>query len=326
MKVALYSAKPYEIPYFQAMNQGKHTLQFIEERLTSDTLHKITDHEAVCCFVTDQLDQTILAQLKQKGVKLIALRSAGFDHIDLSAAKNLALTIVRVPAYSPHAVAEFTIGLMLAVIRKIPRAHDRVRTHNFSLEGQLGFNLHKQTIGIVGTGRIGAIVAKILCALDCKVLAYDIAHNDLCKTYGVTYVDKQTLLQQSDVISLHCPLSAETKYFINEEALALMKPGVILINTGRGGLIDTQAMIQALKQGKVGALGLDVYEHEQSLFFQDHADDIILDDTFIRLQSFPNVLITPHQAFFTEEAVANIVKTTLENLDYYEQGMTQNQI
>lgn len=326
MKIALYSAHAYERSYFKKINQERHVLDFIEEPLTCDTLEKITDHQAICCFVTDQLDRKIIEQLKQKGIKLIALRSAGFDHVDLTAAQDFEITVVRVPAYSPHAVAEFTVGLLLALIRKIPRAHDRVRSHNFSLESLLGFNLHNKTIGIIGTGYIGSIVAKILSVFDCKIIAYDIAPNNLCEQYQATYVDKQTLFQQSDIISLHCPLNAETKYLINEETLTSMKTGVVLINTGRGGLINTEAVIQALKQGKIGALGLDVYENEKSLFFQDRSDTIILDDTFIRLQAFPNVIITPHQAFFTQEAVENIVKITLENLAHYEQGMIQNQI
>lgn len=326
MKTIIYSTQSYERPYFEAMNQKKHILDFTEESLSLDTLEKITDHQALCCFVTDQLHRKIIERLKQKGIRLIALRSAGFDHIDLKAAQDFGIMVVRVPAYSPHAVAEFTIGLMLALIRKIPRTYDRVCAHNFSLEGQLGFNLQGKTVGIIGTGHIGSIVAKILSAFDCHILAYDIAPNNLCEKYKVTYVDQQTLLQQSDIISLHCPLNAETKYLINEKTLALMKPQVVLINTGRGALINTQAIIQALKKGKIGALALDVYENEKPLFFQNYSDKIILDDVFIRLQAFPNVLITPHQAFFTQEAVENIIKITLENLDYYEQGIIQNQI
>lgn len=326
MKATIYSAQDYEIPAFKKNNQSKYELQFFKEALNLGNAEKITDSEAVCCFVTDQLDRAVLERLKQKGVKLVALRSAGFDHVDLQAAKELGLVVVRVPAYSPHAVAEFAIGLMLSVIRKIPRAHQRVQQHNFSLAGQLGFNLYGKTVGIVGTGHIGTVTAKILTGFDCKIIAHDPVRNKTCEALGVKYVELEDLLQQSDVISLHCPLNEKTKYLINENSIALMKDGIVLINTARGGLIKTLAVIDALHAEKIGALAIDVYEYEKGLFFQDHSSEIILDEQFNRLQAFPNVLITGHQAFFSKEAVENIIKITLENLDGFANNKVQNQV
>lgn len=323
MKIIIFSTQYYERDYFNAINHH-HEITFIDDNLNEHTVEKITDQKMISCFVLDQLNSTVLNQLKSKGVKLIALRSAGFDHVDLAAAKSCGITVARVPAYSPNAVAEFTIALLLALVRKIPRAHDLVRQHNFSLAGQLGFNLQGKTVGVIGTGMIGSIVAKILIGFDCTVLAYDLVQNEDCKKRGVRYVDEKTLLQQSDIITLHCPLNQSTKHIINAEKINLMKPGVVIINTGRGGLLDTRAAVDALKNKKISGLGLDVYEFEKGLFFQDHSSDTISDALFLELQSFPNVLITGHQAYFTQEAVTNIIKTTLDNMDAFEKGRLVN--
>lgn len=324
MHVISYSVSSYEIPYFQSENRFNHTFEFIEESLNARSIEKIKKADAICCFVTDTLDCFVLERLKQRNIKLIALRSAGFDHVDVKSAHELGLTVVRVPDYSPQAVAEFAVALMLALTRKIMRAHTRIRQYNFSLEGQVGMNIYGKTIGIIGTGRIGSVFARILAGFDCTLLAYDLIENDACKALGVTYVTKEVLLQTSDIISLHCPLTAQTQYIINEKELSMMKEGVILINTGRGALINTQALIHALINKKIGALGLDVYEHENNLFFADRSDDIILDEQFVRLQSFSNVLLTGHQAFLTKEAIQNIISTTLENISFFEKGIVKN--
>ncbi|MDF2530359.1 MAG: D-isomer specific 2-hydroxyacid dehydrogenase NAD-binding protein, partial [Gammaproteobacteria bacterium] len=311
---------------FKKFNDNRHDLHFFDKQLNKSSILTSQNYDVVCCFVNDQLDHEVIAGLKRNGIKLIALRSAGFDHVDIKAAKQLNLPVVRVPSYSPNAIAEFTIGMILALVRKIPRAHDLVRRHNFSLEGQLGFNLQGKTIGIVGTGKIGAITAKILKSFDCKVLAFDPFPNDICRNLGITYTTKEELFQTSDIISLHCPLNSESFHIINDKNLALMKKDVVLINTGRGALIDTTAIIQALKSGKIGGLGIDVYENEHELFFEDRSNEVILDDQFIRLQAFPNVIITGHQAYLTSEALENIVKTTLDNISNFEKGIYVNQV
>jgi D-lactate dehydrogenase len=326
MKIAVYSTQPHEVPYFQGADQGEHQFQLIKKSLDIHSIKELTDCDAVCCFVTDQLDRVILEQLQQKKVKLVALRSAGFDHVDLAAAKDFDITIVHVPKYSPHAVAEFTIGLMLAATRNIVRGHNRVQQHNFSLDGLCGFNLQGKTIGIFGTGHIGAAVAKLLSGFDCHLLAYDPSPNQACQALGVVYTTPETLWRQSDVISLHCPLNEKTRHLINRNTLSLMKHGIILINTARGGLIDTPAIIEALKNNAIGSLAIDVYEKERGLFFQDHTGEIIADDQFIQLQSFPNVLITGHQAFFSREAVTSIINTTIENIHCFAAKAIQNQV
>jgi D-lactate dehydrogenase len=274
----------------------------------------------VCVFINDLLDAQTLQILASGGTKLIATRSAGFNHIYLNAAAALGMTVVRVPAYSPYAVAEHTVGLILTLNRKIHRAYNRVREGNFSLDGLMGFDLHNRTVGIIGTGKIGLIVAQILKGFGCNLLAYDLYPTSEAERLGIKYVDLPGLFTSSDIISLHCPLTPQTHHLIDKEALNLMKPGVMLINTSRGALIDTQAVIDALKNRKVGYLGLDVYEQESELFFEDLSDEVIEDDVFQRLLTFPNVLITGHQAFFTEEAIANIADTTLSNITDFELG------
>ncbi len=322
MKVAVFSTKPYDQHFFTEANENhQHELQFLESRLTINTYKLAADYPAVCAFVNDELNAGVLIRLAKQGVKLIALRSAGFNNVDLAAADELGLTVVRVPAYSPYAVAEHTLGLMLALNRKIHRAYNRVRDGNFNLEGFVGFDLRGKTVGIIGTGKIGRVLMQILHGMGCTLLAYDPYPHDEAKHLG-TYVDLPTLFKESDVISLHCPLTPETHHIINSRALAQMKQGVMIINTSRGALIDTNAVIEGIKSGQVGYLGLDVYEEEDDLFFEDLSDQVIKDDNFSRLLTFPNVLITGHQAFFTREALHNIADTTLGNITTFEQTGT----
>jgi D-lactate dehydrogenase len=321
MKVAVFSTKAYDRRFLEAANADRrHELLFFEARLTADTAVLATGFPAVCAFVNDQLDEKTLKALAEQETRLIALRSAGFNHVDLTAATELGLTIVRVPAYSPYAVAEHAIGLILTLNRKIHRAYNRVREGNFSLDGLLGFDLHGKTVGIVGTGKIGVIVAQILKGFGCQLLTYDLYPNPECEALGTKYVELPELFAGSDIITLHCPLTPETYHLINDQALEQMKPGVMLINTSRGALVDTEAVIGALKSRKIGYLGLDVYEQESDLFFEDLSEEVIQDDVFQRLLTFPNVLITGHQAFFTENALKNIAETTLSNITDIEQG------
>ena len=295
---------------------------FFEPRLTLETRPLAAGFPAVCAFVNDQLDGPVLATLAGQGSRLIALRCAGFNNVDLKAAEQLGLAVVRVPAYSPHAVVEHTIALILALNRKIPRAHARVREGNFALDGLLGFDLHGTTVGIIGTGKIGTLVAKIMTGFGCVVLAYEPFPNAECRALGVRYVELPELLAESDIVTLHCPLVPDTYHMINAQALAQMKTSVMLINTSRGATLDTQAVIGALKSGKIGYLGLDVYEEETDLFFEDLSGQVIHDDVFALLLTFPNVIITGHQALFTRNALTNIAETTLSNITQFEQGET----
>jgi D-lactate dehydrogenase len=321
MKVAVFSTKPYDRRFLEAANADhRHKLVFFEPRLTCDTTVLAAEFPAVCAFVNDQLDEKTLKCLAEQGIRLIALRSAGFNNVDLKAASELGMTVVRVPAYSPYAVAEHTIGLILTLNRKIHRAYNRVREGNFSLDGLLGFDLYGRTVGIIGTGKIGVIVGQILKGFGCQLLVYDVYRNPDCEALGAKYVELPELFAASDIITLHCPLIPETYHLINAQAVEQMKQGVMLINTSRGALIDTQAVIDALKSRKIGYLGLDVYEQESDLFFEDLSEDVIQDDVFERLLTFPNVLITGHQAFFTENALKKIAETTLSNITDFEQG------
>lgn len=321
MKVAIFSTKSYDRKFLTAANsKHHHELFFFEPHLTTDTTRLASECPAVCVFVNDQLDEKTLKTLANQGTHLIALRSAGYNNVDLKTAAELGMTIVRVPAYSPYAVAEYAIGLILTLNRQIHRAYNRVREDNFSLDGLLGFDLHNRTVGIIGTGKIGVIVAQILKGFGCQLLAYDLYPNPECEALGVKYIALSELYAASDIITLHCPLSRETHHLINAQAVEQMKPGVMLINTSRGALIDTKAVTSALKSRKIGYLGLDVYEKESDLFFEDLSDAVIQDDVFQRLLTFPNVLITGHQAFFTENALSNIAETTLSNLTALEQG------
>ncbi|MFE4105252.1 2-hydroxyacid dehydrogenase [Almyronema epifaneia] len=319
MKIAFFSTKAYDRVFFQQSNQ-QHDLTFFEPHLDASTAPLAQGFTGVCVFVNDQLDADTLTQLANHGVELVALRCAGFNNVDLEAAEQHQITVVRVPAYSPYAVAEHTLGLILALNRQIYRAYNRVREGNFALGGLIGFDLHQKTVGIVGTGKIGEIVARLLAGFGCHLLGYDVNPNPDCEALGVQYVELDDLLAAADIVTLHCPLVPTTYHLIDSIALQKMKPGVMLINTSRGGLIDTEAVIMALKERKLGYLGLDVYEQEGDLFFEDLSNEVIQDDTFQRLLTFPNVLITGHQAFFTQEALSNIAQTTLDNITAFETG------
>lgn len=327
VKIAFFSTKNYEKDYFRQLNADPQLQPvFLEERLTANTVALAAGFEAVCVFTNDLVDAGVLEALADMGVKLVALRCAGYNNVDLCAAEALGVCVVRVPAYSPYAVAEYTVGMILTLNRKYHKAYNRVREGNFTLDGLLGFDLMGKTVGVVGTGRIGQLVAKILgCGFGCTVLAYDPFPNEQLANLAVTDLDAQTgsvaryvdlpqLYRESDVISLHCPLTPETRHLIDEPAIAQMKNGVMLINTSRGGVVNAPAMIRGLKTGKIGYLGLDVYEEEADIFFEDHSANGISDDTLARLLTFPNVLITSHQAFFTVEALKNIAQTTLDNI------------
>ena len=327
MKTAVFSTKRYDREFLTAANDGAHELHFLEAHLDESTALLAAGFGAVCVFVNDTVDAPVLAQLAAGGTRLIALRCAGFNNVDLAAAKRHGIAVVRVPAYSPHAVAEHTVGLILALNRHLHRAYNRVREGNFALDGLLGFDLHGRTAGLIGTGRIGAVVAKLMRGFDCEVLAMDPFQNPECLALGVRYVTLDELLARSDIISLHCPLTPENHHIIDAAALARMKDGAMLINTSRGALVDTLAVIEALKSGKLGYLGLDVYEEEGDIFFEDRSSAIIRDDVFTRLLTFPNVLITGHQAFFTRNALEKIAATTIANISEFEAtGRCGNQV
>jgi D-lactate dehydrogenase len=315
MKVSVFSTKPYVRHSFEAANaEADHRLRYFEARLSIDTAALAQGDEAVCAFVNDELNKATLQELAGLGIRLVALRSAGFNHVDLEAARGLGITIARVPAYSPYAVAEHTIALMMTLNRKTHRAYNRVREGNFALDGLLGFDFHGKTAGIIGTGQIGEVTARILIGFGCNVLAHDPYLNATCEAMGVSYVTREELFAASDIVTLHCPLTPETHHLVNAATLGRMKRGVMLINTSRGAVIDTRAVIRGLKDGTIGSLGLDVYEEEADLFFEDLSDQFIRDDVFARLLTFPNVLITGHQAFFTQEALGNIAETTIANI------------
>jgi D-lactate dehydrogenase len=314
MKIAVFSAKRYDREFLEAANKGRHTLRFLEPHLDEETCSLAAGFDAVCVFVNDTLNAAVLETISAFGVKLVALRCAGFNNVDLHAAARLGIGVVRVPAYSPHAVAEHAVGLVLALNRKLHRAYNRVREGNFALDGLLGFDINGRTVGVVGTGRIGTVFAHIMAGFGCKILAFDPTPNPERMPTGTRHVAMDELFAQSDIISLHCPLTPQNHHLVGEQALAKMKQGVMLINTSRGALIDTPSVVAGLKSGRVGSLGLDVYEEEGDLFFEDLSDRIIPDDVFSRLLTFPNVIITGHQAFFTREALEKIAATTIANL------------
>lgn len=327
MRVAVFGSKSYDSKFLNAANNARHELRFFEPRLSAETAGLANSFGAICVFVNDLVDAVAIAKLASLGVRLIALRCAGYNNVDLKAAVKHGIAVVRVPGYSPYAVAEHAIGLMLALNRKLHRAYNRVREGNFALDGLLGFDMHGKTVGIIGTGKIGTVVAKILVGFACPTLAFDPVPNERCRSSGVCYLTLDQLLAQSDIITLHCPLTPENKHMIDATALQKMKTGVMLINTSRGALIETAAVIEALKSGKVGYLGLDVYEEEEQIFFEDRSGLIISDDVFSRLLTFPNVIITGHQAFFTREALENIAATTVDNITKFERGeKLENQI
>ena len=321
MRVAVFDVRAYDERFLAAAAAGSELeLSFFAARLQAETVELARDFDAVCVFVNDQLNAAVIAALAEAGVRTIALRCAGFNNVDIDAARAHGMTVVRVPAYSPHAVAEHTVGLCLTLNRKIHRAFNRVREGNFSLDGLLGFDLEARTVGIVGTGRIGQCVAQIMRGFGSTVLAHDPCPQTSLVEIGVEYVELDALWQRSDVITLHCPLTENSHHMVDDAAISQMKRGVMLINTSRGGLIDTSAVIRGLKSGQVGQLALDVYEEEAGLFFRDHSQELIQDDRFARLMTFPNVLITGHQAFFTEEALTNIAETTVTSLGAVARG------
>jgi len=319
MKTAVFSTKPYDEEFLRAANTG-HELEFFEERLNHHTAALAQGHPAVCAFVNDTLTAPVLDILHGHGVRFIALRCAGFNQVDLRQAATLGIKVTRVPAYSPHAVAEFALALILALNRKTHRAYNRVRDGNFSIDGLLGFDLHGTTIGIIGTGKIGTVFATLLSGFGVKILGHDPVPNPAFTAAGGTYVEDDELYARSDIISLHCPLTPRTHHIINAKCLPRMKEGVMIINTSRGALVDAAAMIEGLKSGVIGYLGLDVYEQESGLFYENLSGQIIQDDVLQHLTTFPNVLITSHQAYFTDTALRNIAETTIANLAACENG------
>lgn len=321
MKLAVYSTKNYDHKYLSQVNEHfGFEMEYFEFQLTPRTAKTAEGCDAVCIFVNDDGGRDVLEALAGLGVKLLALRCAGFDNVDLAAARELGIQVVRVPAYSPEAVAEHAIGLMMCLNRRIHRAYQRTRDANFSLEGLIGFNMHNRTAGVIGTGKIGVATMRILKGFGMRLLAFDPYPSAQALELGAEYVDLSTLFAQSDVITLHCPLTPENHHLLDREAFAQMRDGVMIINTSRGGLIDSQAAIEALKQQKIGALGMDVYENERDLFFEDNSNDVIQDDVFRRLSACHNVLFTGHQAFLTEEALTSIGEVTLENLRQLSKG------
>lgn len=328
MRVAVCSAQSHDRHFLTAANtKGEQELVFFETRLSAESVQVVSGFPVVCAFVNDTLDEAVLQALAQQGTRLIALRSAGFNNVDILAAEKYGIRVVRVPAYSPHSVAEHTLALILTLDRKTHRAYNRVRDGNFSLEGLLGFELRGRTVGIIGTGRIGLAVAEILRGFGCRLLAHDIVPVADCTALGVRYVSLDELYRDSDIVTLHCPLNRQTHHLIDAAAIRKMKRGVMLINTSRGAVIDSNALIDALKSGHIGYLGLDVYEQEGDLFFQDLSNQVIQDDLFERLLMFPNVLITGHLGFFTDEALRNIAHTTLENIALFARnGQCQNEV
>lgn len=327
MKVAVFDTHKFDRVALTEANANQHELIFLEVRLDKSTAQLAKGCEVVCCFANDRLDRTSLEILKNLGVKLIALRSAGYNHVDLKCAWELKLKVLRVPEYSPHAVAEHAVGLLLTLNRKIHRAHNRVREMNFSLDGLIGFDLFQKTVGVIGTGRIGKAFAQIMKGFGCQVLAFDKnPDQQWANQYGIQYLSSQLLFKQSDIISLHAPLTPETRHIINSEVIANMKKNVILINTSRGALIETNALINALKNHTIMGACLDVYEEEAGVFFNDFSESGIDDDLLARLLTFPNVLITAHQAFLTQEAIKNIADTTIDNISRYEKGLDLSKV
>ena len=326
MTISFFSTQAYDKLFFeQSAAAAGCSFRFFEVALTADTTSLAENSEAVCVFVNDKLDENVISKLADKGVKVIALRCAGFNNVDLAAAKKYNIKVCRVPAYSPHAVAEHAVGLMLTLNRKIHKAYNRVREQNFSLNGLLGFDFYSKTVGVIGTGNIGQAFCKIMLGFGCKVKAFDVIANRDMEALGVEYHPLMDILQEADIISLHCPLNEQTHHLVNTETLQMMKKGSMLINTSRGGLIDTPAVIHSLKTGHLGYLGIDVYEQEEKLFFRDLSTNIIQDDILTRLSGFPNVLITAHQGFFTHEALTQIALITLQNVkDLLKDGNLSN--
>jgi D-lactate dehydrogenase len=328
MKVAVFSTKSYDRTYFDKCNLNNALqLTYFDAPLNADTTNLTVGFEAVCVFVNDKLDKATIEKIAHNGIKIIALRCAGFNNIDLDAARLNQVKVVRVPAYSPQAVAEHAVALILTLNRKTHKAYNRIRESNFSLENLIGFNLYNKTIGVIGTGKVGIAFSEIMQGFGCKVIAYDIKKSSVLESKGVEYQSLDDLLRQADIISVHCPLNPQTRHLINKDAFDKMKKGVMLINTSRGAVMQTMDAIQALKTGKLGYLGMDVYEQEEHLFFKDLSESVIQDDTIMRLMTFPNVLITAHQGFLTKEALEQIATITLKNLMDFEKGaLLENEV
>lgn len=319
MKIAFYSCHSYEQPFLEAANaNGRHQLTFLHQALTPQTAYLAAGHQAICVFVNDQLDQLTLKALADVGIRLVTLRCTGYNQVDVQVAQQLGIRVLRVPTYSPHSVAEHAVTLLMALNRKIHKAYQRTKRNNFTLDGLMGFDLYGKRIGIIGTGKIGVAFARIMLGFGCHVIAYDKVRSAVLQQLGVEYLPLDELLAESDVISLHCPLKSDTYHLINTAALARMKPGAYLINTSRGGLLDTPAVLKALQTGRLGALGMDVYELEDEFFFSDWSDKELPDADLNNLTHQPNVLVTSHQGFLTREAMQQIANTTLNNLTYLE--------
>ena len=322
MKIAVFSTKSYDQEYFENYSiDSQYTFSFFETALNKDTASLTNGFDAVCIFVNDSVDKNTIEILSKNGIRLIALRCAGFNNVDIEAAKSNNIKVVRVPAYSPEAVAEHAVALILTLNRKTHKAYNRVREGNFSLKNLIGFNLYGKTIGVIGTGQIGATFCRIIKGFGCKIIAFDVSKSDELVQQGVEYLSLDEVFQQSDILSLHCPLNASTKHIVNEKSIALMKDGVMIINTSRGALINTADVITGLTNKKIGYLGIDVYEQEEKLFFEDLSESIIEDDLILKLISFPNVLITSHQAYFTKEAMDEIPTTTLQNIEAFDKNL-----
>ena len=321
MKVAFFDVHSFEKGFFEAENASDHELFFIDAQLSVKTAPLALGYPVICPFVNDQINAPVLDVLAPAGLRLVAMRSAGYNNVDVQACARHNVRVMRVPAYSPYAVAEHALALILALNRKIHRAYARVREMNFSLDGLVGFDLHGKTIGVLGTGKIGSIFCQMMSGFGMRILAFDpLPNQELVDRYGVRYTGRDDLFRKSDIISLQLPLTEQTRYIINAKAISLMKPGVLIVNTGRGGLIDTRALVHGLKHKLIGGAGLDVYEEEEGIFFKDHSESGVNDDVLARLLTFPNVLITAHQAFLTREALQNIASTTIQNISDFEAG------
>ncbi len=326
MEVLVYSTRPYDRDYLEEANKERHRLHFTEARLDEATAVLAHGFPAVCCFIDDNLDAGVLRKLSQGGTRLVALRAMGFNNVDLETAESLGMTSMRVRDYSPYSVAEFAVALILALDRKIHRAYNRVREQNFLLDGLIGFDVHGKTVGIIGTGRIGTALAHIMHGFGCPLLGYDIIENPGCISLGMQYVSLEKLLAGSDIISIHAPLTPQTHHMINARTLSFVKQGSMLINTSRGALVDTPSLVAALEERKLGCVGLDVYEEESYIYFKDLSNEIIPDEVITRLISFPNVIITGHQGFFTREALATIAMTTIGNISDFAAGRTNENV
>jgi D-lactate dehydrogenase len=328
MKIAIFSIHSFDRPFFEKINHSNHELNYFKEQLSKETAHLAKGFEAIAIFTSDTVNEELLNLLHSYGVKYIALRSVGYDHVDIDKATELKIKVANVPEYSPFAIAEHTITMILALNRKLIIADNRVKRHDFSLGGLTGFDLNGKTVGIIGTGKIGSVFTKIVHGFGCDLIGYDKIENSSLKSkYDLRYTTLDELCKQSDIISLNLPLNKDTKYMINDHQISIMKNGVMLINTARGGIVNTQSVINALKSGKIGSFGMDVYENEKGIFFYDHSHSILQDDTLALLTSFSNVLITAHQAFLTNEALAGIVSSTLQNIDQWQKdGKSINDI